>query len=264
VTVLLIQNPAKQGVIKNFEQAIRECDADYIALSDQDDVWSIERLETFEQHIRAQPREKPALFYSDLRIIDSAGEDTGKTFHGRLSHVPNRGEESRFLFTRNFIPGCSVILDARLRNLVLPIPADAIMHDWWINLVVSQSHDMVKLEQPQTQYRLHMDNTIGVSSLSGRARIVSENGFLATGFGNVAAVVRQLRAAVQRFDERDVPSPELARRFLMCFSRPPFFRIAWLVGLAIGRTPVVSTLSLLFFSSLVSKKYLDDRERPYR
>ena len=38
------QNNANLGFRKNFEKALRECTGEYIALSDQDDVWRLDKI----------------------------------------------------------------------------------------------------------------------------------------------------------------------------------------------------------------------------
>ena len=43
--VKLIQNKEKIGVVRNFEKAIAACQGSFIALCDQDDVWSPNKLE---------------------------------------------------------------------------------------------------------------------------------------------------------------------------------------------------------------------------
>lgn len=42
--VQLFRNPQNLGSTRNFEQAMRLCTGDLIALSDQDDVWMPEKL----------------------------------------------------------------------------------------------------------------------------------------------------------------------------------------------------------------------------
>jgi glycosyltransferase involved in cell wall biosynthesis len=46
--VRVFENQANLGFAANFEGAIRRCDGDLIALSDQDDVWYPTRLERSE------------------------------------------------------------------------------------------------------------------------------------------------------------------------------------------------------------------------
>src|ERR1051325_7345189 len=49
IPVTLRFNQANLGSVKNFEQAIRLCTGEIIALSDQDDVWRNDKLQTIEE-----------------------------------------------------------------------------------------------------------------------------------------------------------------------------------------------------------------------
>src|SRR5690349_17434303 len=61
--VRLHQNAANLRSTRNFEQAIRLCTGDVIALSDQDDVWLPEKLERMERTLAADP--EISLVFSD-------------------------------------------------------------------------------------------------------------------------------------------------------------------------------------------------------
>src|SRR5690606_7600511 len=69
--VRLIENDEPLGVTANFEQAIRECTGELIALCDQDDRWSEERLSTAAARFTEQPSLQ--LLFGDARLIDSEG-----------------------------------------------------------------------------------------------------------------------------------------------------------------------------------------------
>lgn len=264
VPVKIIQNSSRLGVVANFEQAIAACEADYIALSDQDDIWVEDRLEVFEREILSRPAGECALLYSDLEIIDADGKNSGKTFHGRLSFVPMSGEAAQFLHTRNFIPGCSIMFDARLRDLVLPIPPEAIMHDWWINLTISLVHDIVAVEPSLIKYRLHTDNTVGVANMRYSLKTIWRNGFFNTGFGNSAAVIRQASAVARRLKERGEDCPRSTLQFLQCFSHVPGLRFLSLLPLSVGRDALVTNVWFFIFSGFITRRYLDDSSIPYR
>src|SRR5262249_31567365 len=49
IPVTIQLNQTNLGSVKNFEQAIRLCTGDIIALSDQDDVWRSDKLQSIEE-----------------------------------------------------------------------------------------------------------------------------------------------------------------------------------------------------------------------
>jgi hypothetical protein len=46
----------------------------------------------------------------------------------------------------------------------LPVPAGAVMHDWWLSLIASAFGHRVYLDAPLVDYRQHDSNTIGARS----------------------------------------------------------------------------------------------------
>src|SRR6185295_14781386 len=61
-------NENNLGTVKNFEQAVSLCTGDVIALSDQDDVWREDKLQTIEAAFERNP--KAGLVFSDAEIVD--------------------------------------------------------------------------------------------------------------------------------------------------------------------------------------------------
>ena len=63
--IKLYQNEVNLGFVKNFEKAISLCTGEYIALADQDDIWTKDKLKTFIENIGEN-----VLIYSDALLID--------------------------------------------------------------------------------------------------------------------------------------------------------------------------------------------------
>ena len=69
----IFHNKMNHGFIGNFENALRIATGDYIFLSDQDDVWSSDKL-----RISLQALEKADLIVHDAEMIDGMGNSLGK------------------------------------------------------------------------------------------------------------------------------------------------------------------------------------------
>ena len=64
-------NDSNIGYNKNFEKAIRLCAGDYIALSDQDDVWFPTKIQVSYDAISKFPKDRPALVSSFVEQVDA-------------------------------------------------------------------------------------------------------------------------------------------------------------------------------------------------
>jgi glycosyltransferase involved in cell wall biosynthesis len=171
--VRVFENQANLGFAANFEGAIRRCDGDLIALSDQDDVWYPTRLERSEQEFIAHPR--AGLVFSDADLIDEQDGLLGQTIWQRLGFVGERKQAllaGRFvvLAKHRFVTGATVMFRADLRDRVLPIPAGWV-HDEWITLITAAFYDLRPIDQPLIRYRIHGSQQVGfVNKLEQRAQ----------------------------------------------------------------------------------------------
>ncbi len=158
-------NERNLGATKNFEQAIALCDADLIALCDQDDIWLPKKLlravETFDQH--------PAIGYtfSDAQLMDERPHAVDKRLWDAVGFFPARraaASEGRLLpmlAVYTFVTGSTMVFRSDLRDFVLPIPHGWI-HDAWIALLSSCVRPYAMLDEPLMRYRIHEEQEIGV------------------------------------------------------------------------------------------------------
>ena len=89
--VKVMQNERNLGSTKNFENAMRLCSGDLIALSDQDDVWYPQRLARSEQELQSHPA--AGLVFSDGEIIDDEDRSTGARMWPSTQFSAPRAEE---------------------------------------------------------------------------------------------------------------------------------------------------------------------------
>lgn len=171
--VKIVQNASNLGSTQNFEQAIRLCSGDLIALSDQDDIWYPMRLERSEQEFAAHPR--AGIVFSDADLMDEHNRPTGQTLWQRLGFAGNTQRElliSRYviLAKHRFVTGATVMFRAALRDRCLPIGAGWI-HDEWIAMIVAAFADLIPIDQPLVRYRIHSSQQVGfVNKLKQRVQ----------------------------------------------------------------------------------------------
>jgi len=164
--VRVFENDRTLGFAANFERAIRLCDGDLIALSDQDDIWYPNRLERSEQEFVVHP--EAGLVFSDADVMDEQERPLGDTLWRRLGFVGKRKQDllaGRFgvLAKHRFVTGATVMLRATLRDRYLPIGAGWI-HDEWIALITAAFADLRPIDEPLIRYRIHSSQQVGLQN----------------------------------------------------------------------------------------------------
>lgn len=148
----------------------------YVALADQDDIWHDNKLERSllaMQAAEAGDRQIPVLVHSDLRVVDANTNIIAGSFMAYQGLRPARDSLPAQLLS-NTLTGCTAMMNPALLRKALPVPAGAVMHDWWLSLIASAFGRRVYLDEALVDYRQHDSNTIGARShtkyaLSGRA-----------------------------------------------------------------------------------------------
>lgn len=162
-TVQLI-NTGARGFRGNFANAIAACDAPYVALADQDDVWLPEKIETLVARMKALEARigagTPAIVCSDLAVVDEALRPLRDSFFARWED-PVRSLDFADLTLGNRVPGCCMLINRALIDRAMPLPETIRFHDWWFMLVAAAFGAFDVVETPLILYRQHGGNQVG-------------------------------------------------------------------------------------------------------
>jgi len=128
IPLKILKGPG-EGIKKNIENAIRHCRGEYIFLSDQDDVWTENKVERVMEYLG---KGGCLLVNHDAKVMDSVLEKEIMS-----SFFAYRGSCAGFLknFVKNRYMGCCMAFHRKLLPFVLPIPGEVQMHDQWIGLI---------------------------------------------------------------------------------------------------------------------------------
>src|SRR5689334_5491599 len=85
--ILLNFNKKNLGSIRNFEQAIKLCNGDVIALSDQDDVWRQDKLQLIE---KAFNKQSTGLVFSDAEIVGENLQPLNRRMWNEVDFNPHK------------------------------------------------------------------------------------------------------------------------------------------------------------------------------
>lgn len=143
-------------------------DSEYFMFCDQDDVWKEEKIEKTlikMKELESKFGDIPLLVHTDLEVVDEDLRTIDKSFWHFEQINPNMNAFNRLLM-QNTITGCTLMINKKLAELAMPIPSDAIMHDWWLGLVASKFGKIGFVDEPLIKYRQHSANSIGAKGFN--------------------------------------------------------------------------------------------------
>jgi glycosyltransferase involved in cell wall biosynthesis len=150
-----ILNGPRTGPASNFFHLINQATQGFVALADQDDVWLPNHLaDSINRLIPTQ--ELPSMSFSSVLEFEKS-RNWEKIWPSRFP-----GDDIRTVLTENLARGCTFVLNSAAINLInLYKPKNAIMHDWWILLLIFSSGRVTWSSNPEVRYRLHRNNSVG-------------------------------------------------------------------------------------------------------
>jgi glycosyltransferase involved in cell wall biosynthesis len=213
--IFRVHNPRpSQGALRNFEYlmgvSLDQAQAKWIAFADQDDIWLPEKLTLCAIEMnRIESESKgntPCLVHTDLYVMDINANLINPSFVNYENLRPTRATHESLLSV-NVATGCTMLVNIPLLKLALPIPEEAIVHDWWCAIISGVGRRQF-LPLATIGYRQHQSNQIGARNRSWWGRLKR----LATSLPAVLRRIdelgiltwRQAKALELRFQERGV------------------------------------------------------------
>lgn len=164
--IRLYVNEENLGYIKNFEKGMLLANGEYIALSDQDDIWRKDKLALLLEQIG--PYE---IIYSNSLLIDDAGNSLGKY----MSDIRNQiNYTDCLMYTIGaWAPGHAMLFRKELITRCLPFP-QLVTHDFWLGFVAACKGTVAYINLPLVYYRQHSANAIGADTHGNKSGIVGQ------------------------------------------------------------------------------------------
>lgn len=147
------------GACRSFFRLMQraEKEADYIAFSDQDDVWEKNKIRRALSGLKKY-NEIPAMYAGDLEIVNcdleimKVSANTSRNFHPSFGNA----------LIENICIGCTIVINKKLYDMaVKTVPRHAYMHDWWLYMTASCFGKVLYDSKPFIKYRQHEGNTVG-------------------------------------------------------------------------------------------------------
>ncbi|MHA7847604.1 glycosyltransferase family 2 protein [Serratia sp. D1N4] len=166
---ILENNTNVHGVVANFSRGIIASDSEYIMLSDQDDVWLKNKISLSYDRIKRLESESesdvPILVFTDLMVVDENLALLSDSFFKHHKVEIKNFINFNSLILNNIAPGCTCIINRKLIDIALPIPKEALMHDWWFVLIAKSLGVLDVIPDATILYRQHSNNVIGAKKV---------------------------------------------------------------------------------------------------
>ena len=158
--IRIYRNERNLGYLKNFEKAITLTKGDYIAMSDQDDVWTKDHIEVLLKNLQGK-----ILSCGNVSIVNADLVPTGRTW-GEMcmtGGLPDNDADKlmSLIFFCGRYQGASMLFRKELKASLLPFPDGITYHDVWISCLACICGGINYTEQIIASYRIHGNNVSG-------------------------------------------------------------------------------------------------------
>lgn len=156
------------GYVKNFEFLLNKVENEIYALSDQDDVWNLNKVENTYNKLKETNAD---LVFTDLEVVNEKLETLYPSFNDymKLSRkIKKYKQDYRLQYLYNCVTGCTLMAKKKFFEMILPLPTQSkyAIHDAWIACVIANNGKVEYLDERTIKYRQHENNQVGTEKVS--------------------------------------------------------------------------------------------------
>ncbi len=169
---IIRDNLGNLGSSRCFIELLMHTEADYIMLCDQDDVWLPNKieitLEMMERLEKMHNKETPILVFTDLKVVKNDLDIVSESFWKYQKLDPEISKDWVALLASNVITGCTIMLNRKAKEVVLPFRLPKMIHDHWLGVNISRYGIVDYISIQTILYKQHGENIIGASEYNAR------------------------------------------------------------------------------------------------
>lgn len=149
-------NTGKHGFVYNFENALQKAKGEYIFLSDQDDIWLPEKINSLIKILHDY-----WLVCSNAIVVDENLNEINKSFFNEIK--AGKGILKNFIKSRYW--GFGIAFRKELLELALPFPVQNEMgHDMILGFIADINNKIYFEKTSYTLYRRHSNTVTNIGS----------------------------------------------------------------------------------------------------
>lgn len=155
--IVLYRNEKNLGYNISFSQASAKTTGAFIAISDQDDVWELDKIEKQIQKIK---EDKDTVL---VHCISVRFEEKAKP-HLRSIKKMNffRGNDIKSFYLANYVLGHAMLFKRLLLEVSLPFPPN-VYYDWWLAVYACVIGKIDFVNEILVWHRMHQTNATGAA-----------------------------------------------------------------------------------------------------
>ncbi len=146
----VFRNDENKGLSRNFEKALSYCKGDFIAISDQDDIWKFDKIEVLLNNMQDN-----MLVYAQSETIDENGRYIGRV--SMHAHKAYSGSDPRTMAIMNYTWGHNILFRKDLIPLAFPLP-EGMDYDWQIGVAALNYGRVQFVNRVLVMHRRHAQN----------------------------------------------------------------------------------------------------------
>jgi len=157
-------NSKNMGASLNFQSLWEHIDSAYYMFCDHDDYWLPYKIKHTLYKMKIMEEQYPdqgIVVHTDLVVVDEHLRVIHPSFYSYLRTDPVKFGTFNYLGVANCVTGCTMMLNAAVKQIVPPIPDRSIWHDWWLALNVAKKGKIAYLAEQTILYRQHKNNVVG-------------------------------------------------------------------------------------------------------
>lgn len=140
-------NKENLGFNLNFERTLKHCSGEFIAISDQDDIWLLDKIEivlnAWEEGVILVHHSTKTFENEPLPELAITNEIKG--FSGNRLETLLRG---------NTVQGCTIMFKREILKLALPFQKD-VLYDWWLAICAASEGNIQFMHRNLIYHRRH-------------------------------------------------------------------------------------------------------------
>ena len=157
---ILRDNRGNLGIVKNFEELLKNSESELIMFSDQDDIWLENKLEVYLKTIEKVGL-KNILIHSDAILFS---EDKTNILKETFISKKAIRKGLKNVFFNYFVQGATILISQEIKNFILPFPEEVYLHDRYIHLISELFFERIFIKESLIYYRQHSNNQIGAKN----------------------------------------------------------------------------------------------------